>query len=218
MSNTFCPFDPYSVFLWHNDGDLNLSFATSEALLQTHQSFTIATWVYLSEADLNLDMTLKNENAITAFSQGSRLCSAFHLGIRSKLNGDTKTLPRWCFTLSPEKGDNDLHPCQNVFSSDVINQNSLNNWVFVVGVCDYESHFIKLSLPQVNNTMVTQLPNTWQPWNANYQSFVGCGTWEGLKVDLWPGRVRYVECFSKAFSDQEITLLHQLYLSHYYRG
>lgn len=182
---------------------------TNKPVIHTNKNFTVTAWVRLTINSLTSDTSLKDGiNAITAISQESKDVSAFHLGIRSQNDGKYKTPPKWCFTVSPAKGDHDVYGCQDAFSNSYIDNTMLEKWFFLAGVCNYDNWETQLHIPQLNEVTTTVLPEAWLPWDANKKTVVGRGKWEGKDVDLWPGYIRFIECYSKALCKHDIINLY----------
>ncbi|MDP3372303.1 MAG: hypothetical protein Q8S21_05385 [Candidatus Paracaedibacteraceae bacterium] len=184
---------------------------TTKPVLCTNKSFSVATCLRLSVDPANQISILESGvNAVTAVSQESKQLSSFHLGVRIK-GEKSKMPPRWCFTLSPEKGDNDVHGCQDAFSNSYIDQFVLEKWFFLIGVCDYDKWEIRLHVPQLNEITIVSLPKTWVPWHADQKTIVGRGKWSGENVDKWPGYINQVLCFSEALNENDVTKLYNDY-------
>lgn len=190
-------------------------FTTADPVIHTNESFTVTAWVCLTLDSLNKDISFKKENvnAITAVSQESERVSAFHLGARSHNDGKVKTVPKWYFTVSPEKGEDNPDGCRDASSNSYLKESMLGKWIFLAGICDYESWSISLYVPQLNEITTTPLPKSWTPWHANKRIVIGRGKWESEEVDKWPGYIKHVECFSKALDKQEILSLYNNYSS-----
>lgn len=179
---------------------------TDSPVLRTDKDFTIIAWVnvnlfYNSTSNVAF---LDGINAMTAVSQESDLVSAFHLGLRSKNDGSVKTPPRWCFTLSPERGDLDPFGCHNVYGRKDLESSDDKKFSFLAGVCNYQSWSTHLYLPQLNDSTSNSLPKVWTPWHADKRTVIGRGKWEGENVDIWNGSIRAVGCYQSALNERDI--------------
>lgn len=175
--------------------------STEHPVIQTDQSFSIATWVRLNSDILKDGLTLPvGVNALTAISQDAEQHAGFYLGLRKYSNkSDTSinAVYRWCFALAPVSMN---LPGTHVCSCDGLDVNVLDKWVCLVAVCDNINRCIQLHIPELQQVQSTPIQDSWISWNAKQGLQVGRGQWAGEFVDKWPGSIGPTKIFGEAIS------------------
>jgi signal peptidase I len=164
---------------------LNGSTATvngSTASVDTSQDFTVAAWVYLTDA-VNTDYNI-------AVSQNGTTVSGFFLGFR----GDVRN---WSFAMLPSDAIGTA--AVSSYGGSV----ALNTWVQLTGVYTASSRQLQLFVNGVACTATTRSA----AWNATGALVAGAGRYSGSQTYFWHGQLDDVRTYQRALSASEVSTL-----------
>lgn len=177
--------------------------ASTEPVLRTDQSFSVAAWVRLDRDRLGNQVRFPPDvYAVTAVSQSGPTHSSFYLGARLIEERDI----HWCFTLSPEDGVS--IEWQHAASSAPVDDTALNTWVMLIGVSDVDSRTTHMYVPSIGDDATVHLPDAWSYWHADGALQVGQGLFQSKPADLWPGAIGAVWAFSGALTPKKAETLY----------
>ncbi|GCE09241.1 glutaminase domain-containing protein [Dictyobacter aurantiacus] len=156
------------------------------SVLDTSKDYTVAAWVQIS-----------NPNVwASAVTQDGANVSGFYLQYTNPAIPDGG---RFAFSLiSTDSAQSPTTRAISPFSP------STNVWYHLVGVHDTMAKQIKL---YVNGTLVdTQSVGT--AWNAQGETVIGRGKYNGGPVDFWPGLIDDVRLYNRVLSDADVFSLY----------
>ncbi len=190
------------------------SLGTSQPVLRTDESFSVAAWIRLGRAAMGGKLALKaGEHALTAVSQDSPTHSAFYLGVREierAQPGETTTKSlHWNFTISPVDGsETGVLEWQHAHAPTPLDDSALDKWLMLVGVCDIEKRTAQIYVPGSGESGSAYPPEAWSFWQADGGLQLGRGRWLGRNVDPWPGRVGPVRLYSGVLTAEDAQRLY----------
>lgn len=189
--------------------------STGKTVLDTSKSFSVAAWVRLDKNIMSGKLTLKpGEHALTAVSQNSPTHSAFYLGVReinhTQLDGELGTSLRWNFTVTPvDSTETGVLQWQHAYTHTPLDDSILDQWVFLVGVCDVSNSTAHIYVPSANETGIAYMPKEWSFWQANEGLQIGRGKWLGRTVDQWPGQIGPVRACSGILTADDVQKIYE---------
>ena len=188
---------------------------TSEAILDTEASYTVAAWVRVDSDAVGEGLKFKQgEHAFTAVSQDALTHSAFYLGIReveTKISSDllAQTI-RWNFTVAPiaiDEGETRLVAWQHAYTQTPLNDSIIDKWFLLVGICDSEARKISIYVINAKESNTISMPQDFILLPTDRGVQIGKGNWLKRNVDFWPGSVGPVKLFSYALNEEEVNQL-----------
>lgn len=206
----------------HNTTEDSIAFdgaqwlSTANPILDTEQSYSVATWVRLDSQAMGNDLQLKhNEYALTAVSQDASTHSAFYLGVRKIENVNssgevTSSALHWNFTVAPIDGsETGAIEWQHAYAKTPLDNTVLDKWVLLVGVCDTYSKTAGIYVPSCNQSNLIIMPDELVFLQSTQGLQIGKGRWLGRNVDYWPGSIKEVKAFSGILTESNIQALYQ---------
>ncbi|MGI5502841.1 LamG domain-containing protein [Lentzea sp. CA-135723] len=172
------------------------SVSTTGADLRTDESFTVSTWVYLSNKDCAQDRC-----QLDAVSLDGAQTSKFRLG--HTLHRTQEPDGVWIFEM-PESDAADARVTKAAVS---VIPSDLNTWVHLVGVYDKQSRTTWL---YVNGDRVGDGALD-TAWRASGGLQIGRGKVGGQPAEFWPGNVDDVRVYTGALDSDRVRALHDSY-------
>ena len=157
--------------------------ATSQPVVLTDQSFTVAAWVKLSAAGWN---------STAVCQEGNRACS-FYLQYNITNN-------KWAFLTRSSDVDNAPGPI--VLSTSTP---ALDVWTHLVGVYDAGTQKIRI---YVNGQLENELAASAPTFNATGPLTIGRAKWNGGVTDSWTGDIDDVRVYLGVLTDAQIVVLY----------
>jgi len=151
---------------------------TKRPALDTSQSFSVTTWVRLTQATW-----------AAAVAQDGSSGSGFYLLYGQKWN-------RWAFQMN--NVDADDPPVAVAMSTSVP---ELGRWTHLAGVYDADAHELRL---YVNGKKEGAATLGATAWNATGPLTIGQGKWNGKVADRWPGDLASVRTYAGVLSDAQV--------------
>lgn len=182
---------------------------TDNPVVDTEGSYTIAAWVRLESSKMNGKLSLPvGEHALTAVSQDTSTHSNFYLGLRQidqeQPDGSLASSLRWNFTVSPIDGsETGAVEWQHAHSGRPLDDEDLDKWFLLVGVCDVKNRTANIYVPNSNEKGVINWPENLVQLPSEGGLQVGRGRWLGRDVDFWPGTIGPVKVLSGALSEEQ---------------
>ncbi len=190
-------------------------FGTTEPVLNTSASYSVAAWVRLDSATTGGAVKPPTGNfAWTALSHSGASHSPFYLGLRvfqeEQPDGSTASVPRWCFTASPVDGSmTGAVEWLHARSAQVVDESLLDQWVLLVGVLNVEEATSTLYVPGAEDTATVQLFDHWPHWKADGGLQLGFGRYLDDVADQWPGSIGTVRAYSGVLSADDARRLYE---------
>ena len=184
---------------------------TSTPVIDSTNSFSVVSWIRLDSDTLNGNLALENGNyAVTALSQDSPSHSIFYLGVRTIIDENKQKSLYWNFTVSPIDGsETGSLEWQHAHAKTALNNQDLDKWVMLVGVCDVLDRCSYIFIPGSDEVGVAYMPDAWEFWDARGGLQIGKGKWLGRNVDFWPGSVAHTMLFSGALTEADAMAIYR---------
>lgn len=184
---------------------------TSTPVIESTDSFSVVSWIRLDSDVLNGNLALEDGNyAVTAVSQDSPTHSIFYLGARTILDENKQKSLYWNFTVSPIDGsETGALEWQHAHAKTALNNQDLDKWVMLVGVCDVPDRCSYIFIPGSGEGGVAYMPDAWEFWDARGGLQIGRGKWLGKNVDFWPGSVARTMLFSGALTEADAMAIYK---------
>jgi hypothetical protein len=160
----------------------NQSVESGRPAVHTDQSFTVAAWVYLTDAS-----TYR-----VAVAQDGGSASGFYLEYHAALN-------RWVFLIF--SADNVSAPFGQAVSTGAP---TLNTWTHLVGVYDDAADQLRLFV----NGVAGGTGSLTADWDATGPTTVGRGLYSGAPVSYFAGAIDRVRLYQRAVTASEVTAVY----------
>ncbi|WP_053739374.1 LamG domain-containing protein [Nocardia sp. NRRL S-836] len=172
------------------------SVSTTGADLRTDASFTVSTWVYLSDKSC-----AQTRCQLDAVSLDGVQTSKFRLGHTLHLTQEPDGV--WIFEM-PESDAVDARVTKAAVS---VIPSDLDTWVHLVGVYDKQSRttWLYVNGDRVGNGVLDTA------WHAGGGLQIGRGKANGQPAEFWPGNVDDVRVYTGALDSDRVRALHDSY-------
>ncbi|WBB52450.1 LamG-like jellyroll fold domain-containing protein [Verrucosispora sp. WMMD573] len=160
---------------------------TSGSVVNTANSFSIATWVRLTSLPTTGDVVIA--------SQAGASAAGFHLGTR--LVGSPLT-PRWSFLM--KDSDDQSSTTRVAYSATALTSADVGRWTHIAGVYDKAAGKVRL---YVDGELVAEVDRSGTPWNATGTFAVGRGWSSGVASNWFHGTVADVQAYDRVLVPQD---------------
>lgn len=195
------------------------SLATSEPVIATRHSYSVAAWVRLQGEFVGSELALPSGSyAVTAVSQEGPTAGApshcnFYLGVRLQegrsADGAATQALHWCLNVAPLDGSVEQRDFEweKAFSSQPIGAADVDRWTLLMATVDFEAGRTRLHVrsDQVHDEGEATLPEGWPDWQAAGSFLVGRARWLGDPVDYWPGSIGPVRVYAGVLTAEDAT-------------
>jgi hypothetical protein len=181
--------------------DRTAHLSTGGAVINTTNSYSVAAWVRLADADpADPDPDLPTGNWTAAGQSGSRK-SAFYLGLRRTANGES----RWGFMMTAN--DTDDPGGTTTVTAAPVAATEVGRWVHLAGVYDAAAREQRI---YVDGALAGSGVRPISPWNATGPVTVGAALWtppaeQPRLSDGWAGQIADVQVFDRVLVPHDFT-------------